>query len=126
MDGDTDPFMLKLRGAFIVAITVGDIDADGPMYLGDADDVDNVVSLLLPEPLLAGDDDDDSDMTTAGSSVTSSSSDSVKSMTSSLAGESTNKARQPSVSTNLLHKEQRTIPSNFSVMWYNQYRKERK
>ena len=95
MGGDTDPFMLKFSGAFIDEITDGDIDPDGPMYFGDGDDFDDPVSLLVPELLLAGDDADDSDMTAVCSSATSSSSDSVKSMTSSFAGESVSKTRTP-------------------------------
>ena len=95
MGGDTDPFMLKFSGAFIDEITDGDIDPDGPMYFGDGDDFDDTVSLLVPELLLAGDDADDSDMTAVCSSAASSSSDSVKSMTSSFAGESVSKTRTP-------------------------------
>ena len=88
--GDPDPFMLK----FIAAIGVF-------ISMTDADDVESVPSLLLPELLLAGDDADDSDRH-AGSSVvsSSSSSDSVRSMKSCLAGESGRRQRQTSVCIN--------------------------
>ena len=79
--GDPDPFMLKLSGDFIAAIGVF-------ISLTDTDDVESEPSLLLPELLLAGDDADDNDRHAGSSVVSSSSSDSVRSMTSCLAGES--------------------------------------